>query len=171
MIKCKILFIKYIGFGLVRFYGISTIVGYQCQILLIRSYYIYTHTHIHKPTHTHIYMYIYIYIYKDVHVIYTHTHTHTHTHIYICVCVCVCIRVYIYVYTRIIKYVSRIFFVWTLLLIIHTWNSYPLRSNLLQLQCTCSTVPTTSERPQSKSSCVSVSMTFVIASFIFSIVS
>ena len=32
---------------------------------------------------------------------------------------------------------------WALLLIVHTWNSTPLRSNLLRLQCTC-TVPTTS---------------------------
>ena len=29
----------------------------------------------------------------------------------------------------------------------HTWNSRPLRSNLIQLQCTCCTVPTTSGRP------------------------
>ena len=34
-----------------------------------------------------------------------------------------------------------------LLLIVHTWNSSPLRSNLLRLQCTCCTVPTTSRRP------------------------
>ena len=39
------------------------------------------------------------------------------------------------------------FFVWVLLLIVHTWNSSPLRSNLLRLQCTCCTVPTTSGRP------------------------
>ena len=39
------------------------------------------------------------------------------------------------------------FFVWALLLIVHTWNSSPLRSNLLQLQCTCCTVPKTSWRP------------------------
>ena len=39
------------------------------------------------------------------------------------------------------------FFVWALLLIVHTCNSSPLRSNLLQLQCTCCTVPTTSGRP------------------------
>ena len=38
------------------------------------------------------------------------------------------------------------FFVWALLLIVHTWNSSPLRSNLLHLQCTC-TVPTTPGRP------------------------
>ena len=36
------------------------------------------------------------------------------------------------------------YFVWALLLIVHTWNSSPLRSNLLRLQCTCCTVPTTS---------------------------
>ena len=39
------------------------------------------------------------------------------------------------------------FFVWALLLIVHTWNSSPLRSSLLRLQCTCCTVPTTSGRP------------------------
>ena len=32
-------------------------------------------------------------------------------------------------------------------MIVHTWKSSPLQSNLLQLQCTCCTVPTTSERP------------------------
>ena len=39
------------------------------------------------------------------------------------------------------------FFVWALLLIVHTWNSSPLQSNLLWLQCTCCSVPTTSGRP------------------------
>ena len=39
------------------------------------------------------------------------------------------------------------FFVWALLLIVHTWNSCPLRSNLHQLQCTSCIVPTTSGRP------------------------
>ena len=38
------------------------------------------------------------------------------------------------------------FFVWTLLLIVQTWNSSPLPSNL-RLQCTCCTIPTTSGRP------------------------
>ena len=38
------------------------------------------------------------------------------------------------------------FFIWALLLIVHIWNSCPLRYNLLQLQCTCCTVPTTSGR-------------------------
>ena len=39
------------------------------------------------------------------------------------------------------------FSVWALLLIVHIWNSSPLPSNLLRLQCTCCTVPTTSRRP------------------------
>ena len=39
------------------------------------------------------------------------------------------------------------FFVWALLLIIYTWNSSPLRSNLLRMQCTSCTVPTTSWKP------------------------
>ena len=39
------------------------------------------------------------------------------------------------------------FFVWALLLLVHTWNSSPLRNNLLQLQCTCCSVPITSGRP------------------------
>ena len=37
--------------------------------------------------------------------------------------------------------------VWAFLLIVHIWNSSPLRSNLLWLQCTCCTVPTISARP------------------------
>ena len=41
---------------------------------------------------------------------------------------------------------SRLFFVWALLLIVQTWNSSPLRSNLIRLQCTSCTVPTTSGR-------------------------
>ena len=41
----------------------------------------------------------------------------------------------------------QIFFVWALLLIVHTWNFSPLRINLLRLQYACSTVPTTSGRP------------------------
>ena len=49
--------------------------------------------------------------------------------------------------TRVVQKVSRLFFVRALLLIVHTWNSSPLRSNLLRLHCTCCTVPTTSERP------------------------
>ena len=39
------------------------------------------------------------------------------------------------------------FFIWALLLIVHTWNSSPLPSNLLWLQCTYCTIPTTSGRP------------------------
>ena len=32
-------------------------------------------------------------------------------------------------------------------MIVHTWNSSPLRSNLLRRKCTCRNVPTTSGRP------------------------
>ena len=39
------------------------------------------------------------------------------------------------------------FFIWALLLIVHSWNSSPLWSNLFWLQCTCCTIPTTSGRP------------------------
>ena len=44
--------------------------------------------------------------------------------------------------SRIIKQVSWLFFVWALLLIVHTWNSSPLRSYLPRLQCTCYVVST-----------------------------
>ena len=53
----------------------------------------------------------------------------------------------IYIYIRGSLNEFQTFFVWALLLIVHTWNSSPLPSNLLQLQCTCCTVPTTSGRP------------------------
>ena len=36
---------------------------------------------------------------------------------------------------------------WAFLLVVHTWNSSTLRSNLLRLQFTCCTVPTTSGTP------------------------
>ena len=63
------------------------------------------------------------------------------------------------------------FFVWALLLIVHTWNSSPLRSNLLWLQCIFLYRSNNFFKVPWKSSCVSVSMTFVTASFISSIVS
>ena len=56
------------------------------------------------------------------------------------------IYIYIYIYINEEHTVSfQTFFVLALLLIVHTWNSSPLRSNLLRLQCTCCSVPTTSE--------------------------
>ena len=59
-----------------------------------------------------------------------------------------CCQLYIYIYIYEEHMISfQTFFVWALLSIVHTWNSSPLRSNLLQLQCTCCTVPTTSGRP------------------------
>ena len=54
--------------------------------------------------------------------------------------------IYKYIYTRIIKEVSRLFFVWALLLIVYSWKFSPFQSNFNRLQCTCS-VPTTSGRP------------------------
>ena len=52
---------------------------------------------------------------------------------------------YIYIYED--HWISfRTFFVRALLLIVNTWNCSPLRNNLLRLQCTCCTVPTTSAR-------------------------
>ena len=38
------------------------------------------------------------------------------------------------------------FFVWAFLLRVQTWNSSPLQSNLLRMQCTCCTIPTPSGR-------------------------
>ena len=64
-----------------------------------------------------------------------YAHTHANTHIYI----------YIYIWGSLNKF--QTFFLWALLLIVHTWNSSPLRSNLLRLQWTCCTIPTTSARP------------------------
>ena len=51
----KYICIRYVGFYLVVFYGILTIVGNFCRIINI---YIYTHTHTHTHTHTYIYIYI-----------------------------------------------------------------------------------------------------------------
>ena len=59
-----------------------------------------------------------------------------------------CSSIYIYIYIRgSWNKFSDFFFIWALLLIVHTWKFSPLRSNLLQLQCTCCTVPTASGRP------------------------
>ena len=88
-----------------------------------------------------IYIYIYIYICMRV-----------YTFLY-----CICMSMYIYfvcIYTYACVYIYeeytisfQTFFVWALLLIVHTWNSSPLRSNLLRLQSTYCAVPTTSRRP------------------------
>ena len=52
-----------------------------------------------------------------------------------------------YIYTRGYLNMFPDFFVWELLLIVYTGNSSSLRSNLLRMQCTACTVPTTSGRP------------------------
>ena len=54
-------------------------------------------------------------------------------------------NLYIYIRGSLNKFPD--FFVWALLLIVPTWNSSPLRSNLLRLQCTSCTVPKTTGRP------------------------
>ena len=60
------------------------------------------------------------------------------------------IYIYIYIYIYEVHTISfKTFFVYALLLIVHTWNSSPLRSIILRLQCTCCTVPTTSAGPLS----------------------
>ena len=57
------------------------------------------------------------------------------------------IYIYIYIYIYEVQTIRfQTFFVWALLLIVLAWNSSPLWSNLLRLQFTCCTVPTTSER-------------------------
>ena len=69
------------------------------------------------------------------------------------------IYIYIYIYTLLYIYIQGslnkfpYFFLYGhSLLIVHIWNSSPLQSNLLQLQYTCCTIPTTSGRPPWKSS-------------------
>ena len=69
-----------------------------------------------------------------------------YTYINIYTCMYIYIYIYIYIYTRGAYDKFPDFFVWALLLIVHTWNSSPLWSNFLRLQCTCTT-PTTSGTP------------------------
>ncbi len=60
------------------------------------------------------------------------------------------IYIYIYIYICVCEVHTisfQTFFVWALLLIVHIWNSSPLRSNILWLQCTCCTIPTASGGP------------------------
>ena len=58
------------------------------------------------------------------------------------------IYIYIYIYIHEVHTIRfQTFFVWALLLIIHSWNSSPLPCNLLLLQCTCCSVLTISGRP------------------------
>ena len=68
-------------------------------------------------------------------------------YIYVRINVCALIYIYIYIYIRGSLNEFQTFFVWALLLRVHTWNSSPLWSNLPRLQCTCCTAPTTSGGP------------------------
>ena len=97
----------------------------------------YTHTHTHTDSHTYTHTHIYIYIYK-----------------YFVICLNHCTNYFILLYSEVKKIHIRgslnkfqTFFVWALLLTVHTWNSSPLWSNLLRSQCTCCTVPKASGTP------------------------
>ena len=91
-------------------------------------------------------MYIYINI-----CIYIHIHILAYMHIYIYIYIYICIYTYISIYAYDVHTISfQTFFVWALLLIVHTWNSSPLRSNFLRLQCTCCTVPTNYAKPHGR---------------------
>ena len=67
-------------------------------------------------------------------------------YIYIWMYMSLCVHIWVYIYED--HWITfQTFFVWALLLIVHTWNSSHLRSNLLRLQCTFCTVPITCGRP------------------------
>ena len=80
------------------------------------------------------------------------------------------IYIYIYIYIRGAYDKFPDFFVWTLLLTVNIWNSNPLWSNLLRLQSFVVPFQRLLEGPM-EVLCVSVSMTFVTASFISSVIS
>ena len=114
---------------------------------------------IYKPTRSAIYIYIYIYIY--IHGQYINQFPPNTIKVIreferiqkkICrhkmsIMFNKILHIYIYIYIRGSLNKFQDFFVCALLLIVHTWNSSPLPSNLLRLQCTCCTVPTISGRP------------------------
>ena len=139
---------------------------YICTYIHIHTYIhtcIYIHTHIYIYICTHIWIYIYMNIYMNKHsyiYIYIYSHEHnTHTHN---------IHTYIYIYRRSLKSFQT-FFVWALLLIVHTWNSSPLRNNIPRLQCTC-TLTTTSGSPHRRPLVWACQWPSVTASFISSII-
>ena len=108
-----------------------------------------------KQTYIYICVCVYVYIYMCGGV-YIYIYVGVCMYVYICVCVCVC--VYTYVRWSLNKFPD--FFVWALLLIVHTWDSSPLQSNLLWLQCTC-TISATSGNPHGSLlvwACVCVSL-------------
>ena len=98
---------------------------------LVLYIYIYIFTHIYTHTHTYIYIYTPIYIY-----IYLHIYIYTYIHM----CIYICIYTY-EVHTISFQIFLYEHFYWQ-----YTWNSSPLRNNVLRLQCTCCTIPRTSGR-------------------------
>ena len=118
------------------------------NIIYVYIYY-YTCVYISMHTFMHILMCKYIYEYIDVCL-----YPHIYRNMLLCIDICMNIMIYIYIYIHTYIFIYEVhtisfqtFFIWALLLIVHTWNSSPLQSNLLRLQCTCCTIPTTSGRP------------------------
>ena len=109
----------------------------------------YISIYIYIYIHTHTYIYIYIYIIKISEKWINQTRTTSVvvilTKYYHQTC-CICLIYSLFHLRGSLKKFPD-FFVWALLLIVHTWNSTLLRSYLLRLQCTCCTVPTTSRSP------------------------
>ena len=109
-------------------------------------------------TGTFIYMYVCLHTFLRVH-IFVCMYVFLHLCIYVCILVsmyawlrlCICVYDYsihfVSTYTRVSLNKFPDVFAWALLLIVHAWNSSPLRSNLLRMQCTCCTVPITSVTP------------------------
>ena len=102
-----------------------------------------------------IYIYVYIWVYQNIYIyILMHIYIFNHLYLYIYIYIynehwykSVYIQMYIYIYIYIYEFHAisfQTFFVWALLLIVHTWNSSPLRNNLIRLLCTFCTVQTTS---------------------------
>ena len=115
----------------------------------------------HEYTHSLLLAHIYTYINIQIHIcwylngyICTLLHTHIWTHIYHWRVGWFYGMLTVIIYAELILFSCNIrsaydkfphfFFLWALLLILHIWNSSPLWSSLLRLQCTCCTVPTTS---------------------------
>ena len=108
-----------------------------------------------------IYIYIYIYIYIRGKIVLPHRiysslckKMRSNIRIYSCETFIYVLSYYYLVLFFFKSYIYEVhtisfqtFFVWAFLLIVHTWNSSPFRSNLPRLQCICCTVPTTSGRP------------------------
>ena len=80
---------------------------------------------------------------------YSHLYTHHHK-LFLCWWILIGCTIFlnkIYHWYQVHTISFQTFFVWALLLIVHIWNSSPLQSYLLRLQCTCCTILKTSGGP------------------------